>query len=118
MKRNSNTTGQPFTVQQGDTFPIVLTYKHGDANGFPVGKDVTMGLYQPYTGRLIASASTVDGTLQRDGETLVMQITHEASLSAVGEVELEITLHGDGLIDHADKVVRINFEKRNNNRLL
>lgn len=110
------TSTADFTIQQGDTFPIYFTYSDGETTSFP--SDVTVGLYG-YSGECLVEASTEDGTLVAEGQTLVLNLSHEQSVAMSGVVEMEITLH-DGItsVDHADKVIRISFEPRKNNDLL
>lgn len=108
-----------FSIESGDTFPIYLTYKDGAVTGFPTGTDVTVGFYGAL-GNLLASATTEDGTLRREGEALVLDVPHSMSEAMAGIVEMEITLHtsDESEVDHADRVIRINFTPRRNNTIL
>ena len=108
-------------LQEGDTYTLLFQYKEDDvAMDLPSGYDMIVALYDNM-GDVLQCGKVSDNTLSYVGNhTYGMDVTHAASMKAVGTAQLELTITNANrtVVDHASNVVGFRFSPRRNNNLL
>ena len=107
-------------IPQGNSFPVFFTCKNyrEEIELIQDGWVMTAAFYDN-KGNLLAKGSTKDGRITLSGSRYVLSVTHAESAGMSGAVALEISFDGPlEEVHHGHQVVRVDFTKRNNNRII
>lgn len=113
-----------FTVIAGDDFSFKFQYVPNGSTEpveLPSGYDILMGIYTA-AGKLFyrATYDNGNGEIEKDSQDatlLRVHISHSVSALMSGEMTMEITIYSNDQsnVKHADKIIKIHVEPRNNN---
>lgn len=113
-----------FTIIAGDDFSFKFQYVPNGSTQpveLPSGYDILMGIYTAagkpfYTARYDNGSGEIEKDSQ-DATLLRVHVSHAVSALMSGEMTMEITIFSNdhSNVKHADKIIKIHVEPRNNN---
>lgn len=119
---NNGCNGMLAVMQNGDTMPIQLKLKDGDAVAHldtEDGYDLVIGIYDKER-KLLVDGSIGNGRVTYSDGVYTMTVSHEESLVFGKKVyiELSVTKGGNDEVYHGDKVLAVWFDPRSNNEII
>lgn len=106
---------------QGEAGWVTLAYfdTNGEQSLLPEGKNMLVGFFDMKS-KPLAAFRTDDGTIEEWNGLYRFHMPHSLTTDIVGTISMELTIYDGELSDvrHADRIVTITFNPRNNNQLL
>lgn len=117
---NNRCNGVLSTMQTGDTYRVYVNFSvDGEPVELALDCDLIVGFYDTKKNPIV-HGSLSGGRVVGVGGQYYIEVSHEESLLMRGKVlmELTVTKANGTKVYHADKVVTIGFEPRNNNNII